>query len=328
MKTYRYRVASKPAGTEVNIARTLQAVDFGKNPVQIEEHKLDTYEKTTPQGPRKTTVTVGSRRYKEEAPPAEYTLKCFTSEKPKTWIGKSEASSKYAILTFHGSEVVMVLTDHWYKFSPVFQTSSLEIEQDIKLGKVIRKQQEAAILKDVIGDDSDEEKPKKRVHLPRKKEFDEDSEKEDMDFEGEFSDDDEQEASEDADKEKVRMKLDLSSSGKELRKVLIEKEEEEEKDESSSGIGLSDEEEEKEGISEQAVINELMRLGRTTLKELVNCCTRKFKAQGDQQKLLSKIIRTVGDINGKGESAEVTLKEEYKKSLPVFRAKFQAPKRP
>ena len=75
--------------------------------------------------------------------------------------------------------------------------------------------------------------------------------------------------------------------------------------------------------------NELMRLGRTTLKDLISECTKKFKFENNLKITLSDIIREIGEISGNGEKAEVMLKEEYKRSMPSFgvRIHFQTNKK-
>lgn len=332
MKSYQYHVISKNSGTELNIARMLQPVDFSENRVEIEEFKPPIDEKKALDGPRKSSVSVSSRRFKKEEKITEYLLKCQVKDKIKTWHGKSDESSKYAILVYDGSEVRIVLTDHWYKFSPVFQSVNLEVDKELKLGKQKRQKEEAELVKEVIGEDSDEDKPHKKVHIVRKTVEEEESGKEGMDFDEEFPDDEEVVDEDDDDKEKsdkAALKHKLSLSGKQMQKALKNKSESSEESGDSNDIGLSDDDErEKEGINKQAVINELMRLGRTTLKDLISECTKKFKIENNLRVLLSDIIREVGDISGTGENAEVVLKDEYKKNMPLFgvRIHFQTKK--
>jgi hypothetical protein len=330
MKEYSYKVIAKNPGTEVNVARLLQPVDFTNLKIEIEESKEQLEEKKI-EGPRKGSVSVSSRRTRKEDKAPEYLLKCQTGERIKSWLGRSEESSKYAILVFDGVNVRMVLTDHWYKFSPIFQNVKVEGNKELTLGKVKRQKEEAELEKEVLGEDSEEDKPKKKPKVRRRREEDEnESGKEGMDYNDEFTDD--EEVVEDDEKEKseeAALKHDLSISGKEMQKVLLEtKNESGEESGDSSDIGLSYDEEELEGINKQAVINELMRLGRTTLKGLISECTKKYKSENNLKNILSEIIKEVGDISGTGESAEIVLKDEYKKTMPSFgvRIHFQTKK--
>ena len=317
MKTYQFKISPKIPGTEVNIARMLQPMEFSQLKVEIEESKTIVDEKKF-EGPRKSSVSVSSRRMKKEEKISEYILKCQVNDKTKTWLGKSEESSKYAILVFDGQEVRIVLTDHWYKFSPIFSSVNLEEDKELKLGKVKRMREEAQLVKEVLGEDSDEDNPRKKVRISKKTEEDNDNAKEGMDFSDEFTDDDEI-IDEEEEPEKAALQHGLSNSGKELQKVLLDNKSDTLNDsDDSSGIGLSDDESVKEGISKQAVINELMRLGRTTLKDLISECTKKFKSENNLKVVLSDIIREVGEISGNGENSEVVLKEEYKRIMPTF----------
>jgi hypothetical protein len=324
MKSYQYRFIQKTPGTEINIARMLQPVDFSQLKVDIEESKLIQDEKKS-EGPRKSTVSVSSRRFKKEDKPTEYSLKCQINEKTKSWLGKSEESSKYAVLVFDGQEVRILLTDHWYKFSPVFSTVNLEVDKELKLGKVKRQREEAQLEKEVLGEDSDEDKVHKKPHIVSKDlEEDNDNAKEGMDFNEEFTDDEEV-VDEEEELEEAALQHGLSNSGKELQKVLLDnKSESFEESGNSSDIGLSEDEGSKEGINKQAIINELMRLGRTTIKDLISECSKKFKSEPNLKLLLTDIIREVGEITGTGENAEIVLKEEYKRVMPSFgvRIKF------
>jgi hypothetical protein len=313
----------------------LQPVDFTQNRVEIDEYKPPNEEKKI-EGPRKSTVTVSSRRAKDEDKPTEYTLKCHINDKPKTWLGKSEESSKYAVLSFDGNEVRIVLTDHWYKFSPIFHSVSFEkdsekdknIGKDIKIGKIKRQKEEAELVKEVIGEDSDEGEPKKRPRLPRKMKST-DSGGEGMDFSEEFADDEEIVNDDIEETEETALKQSLSMSGKELQKVLLQENyKSSSDDDDSDSIGISDSESDREGVNKQAVINELMRLGKTTLKDLIAECSRKFKNEVSLKQQLSDIIREISEITGTGENAEIVLKEEYKKVVPSFgvRIHFQTKK--
>ena len=188
--------------------------------------------------------------------------------------------------------------------------------------------EEAQLVKEVLGEDSDEDNPRKKVRISKKTEEDNDNAKEGMDFSDEFTDDDEI-IDEEEEPEKAALQHGLSNSGKELQKVLLDNKSDTLNDsDDSSGIGLSDDESVKEGISKQAVINELMRLGRTTLKDLISECTKKFKSENNLKVVLSDIIREVGEISGNGENSEVVLKEEYKRIMPTFgvRIHFQTKK--
>lgn len=327
MKSYQYRILPKHPGTEVNIARILQPIDFSQCKVEIEETKTVQDEKKH-EGPRKSSVSVSSRRSKKDEKISEYTLKCMNNEKAKSWQGKSDESSKYAILIFDGTEVRVVLTDHWYKFSPIFSAVNLEVDSELKLGKVKRQREDAQLVKEVIGEDSDEDKTKKKIRVERKPRED-DANKEGMDFNEEF-DDDEEAIDEEEELEEAALQHGLSNSGKELQKILIDKKSESLSESGdSSDIGLSDDESSREGINKQAVINELMRLGRTTLKDLISECTKKFKYQNNLKILLSDIIRDVAEISGTGENSEVVLKDEYKRVMPSFgvRIHFQTNKK-
>ena len=169
----------------------------------------------------------------------------------------------------------------------------------------------------------------KKAHTTKKNEED-DENKEGMDFNQEFTDDEEV-VDDEEELEEAALQHGLSNSGKELQKVLLDNKSEScEESGDSSDIGLSDDESSKEGINKQAVINELMRLGRTTLKDLISECTKKFKNENNLKILLSDIIREVGEICGSGENAEVILKEEYKRVMPAFgvRIHFQTNKKP
>ena len=327
MKAYQYRIISKNAGAEVNIARILQPIDFSQTKVEIEESKQVQDDKKT-DGPRKSSASVGSRRSKKEEKISEYILKCQSNDRVKSWQGRSDESSKYAILVYDGTDVRIVLTDHWYKFSPIFQTVNLEVENELKLGKVKRQREEAQLVKEVLGEDSDEDKPQKKIHTAKQAKED-DENKEGMDFNEEF-DDDEEVVDDEEELEEAALQHGLSNSGKELQKVLLDnKSESHEESGDSSDIGLSDDEGSREGIDKQAVINELMRLGKTTLKDLISECTKKFKYQSNLKVILSDIIRDVGEINGTGENAEVVLKDEYKRVMPSFgvRIHFQTTKK-
>lgn len=328
MKKYQFKVIPKSPLTEVNIARLLQPVDFNSNKVEIEEYKPALEEKKI-EGPQKSSVSVSSRKSKKEEKISEYTLRCSSSEKSKTWLGKSEESGKYAVLVYDGNEVKLVLADHWYKFSPVFQGVRLEQEKELKIGIGKRQKEEAELVKEVLGEDSDEEKPKKKIHVPTKRD-DDDSGKEGIDFNDEFTDD--EEIVDDDDKEKseeAAIKHGLSNSGKQIQKLILnEKSNSYEESGESSDMGLSDEESDKEGINKQAVINELIRLGRTKLGDLVSECRKKFKTEAGMMSILTAIIRDVAEISGSGENADVILKEEYKRNMPSFgvRVIFQTKK--
>lgn len=328
MKKYQFKVIPKSPLTEVNIARLLQPVDFNSNKVEMEEYKPAVEEKKI-EGPQKSSVSVSSRKLKKEEKISEYNLRCSNNEKTKTWLGKSEESGKYAILVYDGNEVKLVLADHWFKFSPVFQGVRVEQEKELKIGIGKRQKEEAELVKEVLGEDSDEEKPKKKARVPNKRD-DDDSGKEGIDFNDEFTDD--EEVVDDDDKEKseeAAIKHGLSNSGKQIQKLILnEKSNSYEESGESSDMGLSDEDSDKEGINKQAVINELIRLGRTKLGDLISECRKKFKTESGMMGILTGIIREVADISGNGENADVILKEEYKRNMPSFgvRVIFQTKK--
>jgi len=142
-----------------------------------------------------------------------------------------------------------------------------------------------------------------------------------MDFDEEFPDDEEDVEEEDIkeSKEEAALRHKLSNSGKEIQDLLLETKSASSESGDSSGIGLSDSEEElkEDKITRQSVINELMRLGRVTLKELIGECKKKFKTESGWIEILTKIVRDVTDIEGTGENAYVTLKEEHKRFKPA-----------
>lgn len=328
MKSYHFKVIGKAPSSEVNIARLLQPVDLTSNRVEIEEYKPAIEEKKI-EGPQKSSVSVSSRKSKKEEKISEYSLRYSNNEKSKTWLGKSEESGKYAVLVYDGNEVKIVLADHWYKFSPVFQAVKVETEKELKIGIGKRQKEEAELVKEVLGEDSDEEKPVKKQHVATKRE-DDDSGKEGIDYNDEFTDD--EEVVDDDDKEKseeAALKHGLSNSGKQIQKLILnDKSNSFEESGESSDMGLSDEESDKEGINKQAVINELIRLGRTKLGDLISECRKKFKTEAGMMSILTAIIRDVAEISGTGENADVILKEEYKRSMPSFgvRIHFQTKK--
>ena len=83
MKTYQFKISPKIPGTEVNIARMLQPMEFSQLKVEIEESKTIVDEKKF-EGPRKSSVSVSSRRMKKEEKISEYILKCQVNDKTKT----------------------------------------------------------------------------------------------------------------------------------------------------------------------------------------------------------------------------------------------------
>jgi hypothetical protein len=318
MKKYPFRVIPKASGSEVNIARLLQPIDFSSSKVEIEEAKTITEEKKV-EGPIKSSVQVSSRKITKDEKITEFTLKASKSDKVKTWLGKSDESGKYAILVHDGNEVKIVLADHWYKFSPIFQGVNLGTEKSVDIGPVKRQKEEDERNKEIFGEDSEEDKPKKKRPV-RTRNDDDESAKEGIDFDDEFTDD--EEVLDDDDKEKseeAAIKHNLSLSGKEIQKFLMtDKGASGDESGSSSDIGLSEEESDKEGINKQAVINELTRLGRCKLGELISECKKKFKNENDMMHTLSNIIKEVAVISGTGQNADVMLKEEYKRSMPSF----------
>jgi len=172
----------------------------------------------------------------------------------------------------------------------------------------------------VFGEDSDEDlKPTKKVHQNTIEE--EEFGKEGMDFDEEFPDDEEDNEEEETKEQKDEAALQhrLSNSGKEIQELLLENKSVTSESGDSSDLGLYDSEEElkEDKVTKQSVVNELMRLGRVTLKELIGECKKKFKSESGWIENLTKIVREVADIEGTGENAYVMLKEEYKRFKPA-----------
>lgn len=322
MISYPLKVLPKNPGTEVNISRILQTIDFSNLEVEIEEIKEHKPEEVKLEGAKKIQARVSGRRNKIPTKIAEFSLKAQDKTRKRSWLGRSEESNKYAILVFDGKEASLVLTDHWYKFSPLNNVVKIQAEEEIKIGKAQRIRQEKQLVTEVFGEDSEEEvgKPRKKVHLTTIEE--EEYGKEGMDFDEEFPDDEEDNEEEEnkETKDSAALQHKLSNSGKEIQELLLEtKSATSESGGDSSDIGLYDSEEElkEDKVTKQLVINELMRLGRVTLKELISECKKKFKNEGDWIESLTKIVREVTEIEGQGENAYVTLKEEHKRFKPA-----------
>lgn len=317
MKTYPLKVIPKSSGSEVNIARLLQPIDFSNTKVDLEESKTILEEKKI-EGPIKSSVQVSSRKATKDEKISEYTLKASKSDKTKTWLGKSDESGKYAILVYDDNEVRVVLADHWYKFSPIFQAVNINPEKSVEIGPGKRQKEEEERNKEIFGEDSEDDKPKKKQNV-RVRNQDDEFVREGIDYNDEFTDD--EGSGDDDDKEKSEehaMKQSLSNSGKEIQKLMMKKNPSDDESASSSDIGLSEEESDKEGINKQAVINELTRLGRCKLGELISECKKKFKNEANMLYTLTGIIKEVAIVSGVGENSDVMLKEEYKKSMPSF----------
>mmetsp|Transcript_26126 Transcript_26126/g.46467 ORF Transcript_26126/g.46467 Transcript_26126/m.46467 type:complete len:334 (-) Transcript_26126:2182-3183(-) len=329
-----YRVTLKSKGTsEVNVARILQAVDFSStNEVFMEEVRPETVT-VVHEGPIKSEGKVSSRRNKDAMQrPPEYMMK-VTNQRLKSfkWAGVSEETGRYAVLVKDRDELKMILCDHWYKFTrcqeliqpaPAKEVSVLSKKQKEKI-------REELVSRQLLGDDSEGEDAEKRpTKKPKRRESDEEAEegREGMDFDREFTDDEESKLSSDeSDIVQVPKATRLSESGKEISRAIMS--------DSDSIDSLDFESSEDETLllklSKDAVVKELMRLGKVTMTEFVSECKSKFK-QDDRRWLdeLKQILSEVADLHKEGSENYLLLKESFKRSIPnhgkrVFYQKLQ-----
>ena len=331
MNTYKVRVNPK-GSSEVNICRVLQGLDFLSTPVELEELKHTSQQKIQ-EGPQKSEAYIKPRLQRELKVIPEFTMKTDKQGRKKTWRGRSDESGKYAIMYWENNELKMFLVDHWYKFCPVISDTpepKSEASKDIAIGSEKRKRDEQMITREIFGDDSEEEAaPTKR---PRQFLGEDDDTKaaEGMDYDDVFDDDEGEILSDQEEQpESTVVRNRLTESGKELQKVL-DIEAEEETPEVTSGeddLGLYSSDEEPPAqipFNQQGLVNELLRLGKVKMTELVAAIRRKFNIASDTNwfQHLQNMLRDVADVNEENGEAFVLLKEEYKKTMPSHGARI------
>lgn len=323
MASYRVNLQSK-GPSECNIARILQAVELGpESDVSMEEVRTEVAP-VVHDGPMKSEGRVSSRKSKDDfIRPTEYSMKA-TNKRQKTfmWNGVSEETGRYAVLVRERDELKMILCDHWYKFSRCQELVQQPIptkEMNVISKKEKEKLREEQVSRQVLGDDSeeDESKPKKKRRVQASDE--EDEGREGMDFDQEFTDDEESKISSDeSDVVTVAKATKLSNSGKEIKRA-IDSDSDSFASSGGSDIGLnfSDEEPQLLQLTKDAVVNELMRLGKVTMTDFVKECKTKFKAEDRRwREELKQILLEVADLHKEGTDLYLLLKETFKRSIP------------
>jgi hypothetical protein len=289
----------------------------------MEEERPETVQ-TLHEGPMKSEGRVTSRKVKDEMQrPPSYMMK-VTNKRLKSfkWNGVSEETGRYAVLVKERDELMLVLCDHWYKFTRCQELMVIEPAKEVKV--ITKKEREKAredlVTRQVLGDDSEVEDTDTRPRKTRVQRSDEeDAGKEDMDYDPEFADDEESKASSDeSGVVAVAKATKLSNSGREIKKAIgSESEDSNSLEGSDYGLSLSEEEPQLMKLTKDAVVNELMRLGKVTMGEFVTEYKSKFKTE-DKRWLeeLKQILLEVADLHNEGNEKYLLLKEAYKRSMP------------
>jgi hypothetical protein len=331
MNTYKVRVNPK-GSSEVNICRVLQGLDFLQSGAELEELKQTSQSKTQ-EGPQKSEAYIKSRLQRDQKVIPEFVMKSDKQGKKRTWRGRSDESGKYAIMYWDNNELKMFLVDHWYKFCPIIsETPELraEVPKEIALGSEKRKRDEQRITQEIFGEDSEEEVAPTKRRRQVIAEDDDTKAAEGMDYDDVFDDDEGEILSDEEEQiESTVVRNRLTESGRELQKVLdIEAEEESPEDisgEDDLGLYSSDEEPPAQiPFNQQGLVNELLRLGKVKLAELIAAIRRKFNIASDNNWFnhLQNMLRDVADVCEENGEAFVLLKEEYKKTMPSHGARI------